>query len=198
MAVQPQQSSIFGLLMSPHHAYDAWPGQAISVAGGGQQFGHAHCQWSSPRFDWLLVMSVCPLTLQFGPRSEANSQRRLHIVSPFFSGLGDMLLGGFWFCFLVIWTKGHEFVMRSPGQQIEVLWVQFIASWAAGMSLMQLRFLASKRAPALLAVPFGRSIGPIVAHSDLTDSIRLWGDYGAFVLPRLIDKVASVKDQLQT
>lgn len=84
MAVQPQQSSIFGLLMSPHHAYDAWPGQAISVAGGGQQFGHAHCQWSSPRFDWWLVMSVCPLTLQFGPRSEANSQRRLHIVSPFF------------------------------------------------------------------------------------------------------------------
>lgn len=109
MAVQPQQSSIFGLLMSPHHAYDAWPGQAISVAGGGQQFGHAHCQWSSPRFDWWLVMSVCPLTLQFGPRSEANSQRRLHIVSPFFLVWGTCcwVASGF-----VFWLFGRR-VMNS-------------------------------------------------------------------------------------
>lgn len=31
-----------------------------------------------------------------------------------------MAAGGFWFCFLVICPKGHEFVMWSPGQQIEV------------------------------------------------------------------------------
>jgi len=112
--------------------------KGISVAVGGEQFGHAHCQWSI--VDVLIDGWLCrfvQLTLQFPPEGRqqaANSQRLLHIVFPLFSGLG---ISCWWFCFLVIWPKGHEFVMRSPGQQIEVPRAQL-------MALMQLRFLGKK------------------------------------------------------